>query len=208
MYDRSDKDQPGLEVNAHQEGLYTFYPVTNHKLEHLDVHSDVSKTASDRRSWQNPFGLRPLWFALLVAFTTASIVGAAVGGAIGGTMAKSSSKDSSTYGRIPIPDFLFSLANYTNEATTAPKATRHSQNQLALQRQRLHQPHPHQARRMRHQQQHKGKIMHRLLLQPCNSCNTLAPSKTTSIRLMITHCLHRPLIGIVRLRSSGMTGGK
>ena len=94
MYDRSDKDQPGLEVNAHQEGLYKIILSTNHKLEHLDVHSDVSKTASDRRSWQNPFGLRPLWFALLVAFTTAIIVGAAVGGAIGGTMAKSSSKDS------------------------------------------------------------------------------------------------------------------
>ena len=86
MYDRSDKDQPGLEVNANQEGLYTFYPVTNDKLEDLDLHKDVPKPGSDRRSRQNPCGLTPLWFALLIAFTTALIVGAAVGGAVGATM--------------------------------------------------------------------------------------------------------------------------
>lgn len=105
MYDRSEKDQPGLEVNANQDGLYTLYPVTNYKVEHLGDHNDVSKTQSDRRSWQNPFGLRPLWFALLIAFTTAIVVGAVVGGVIGGTMARSSSKDSSRYDGIQTPHF-------------------------------------------------------------------------------------------------------
>lgn len=101
MLNRSDQDQPGLEVNLNHDGMYTLYPATNDKLEHVDSDTEASKVTVARSSWHYPWGLRPLWFGILIAIVTTIAVGAIVGGAVGGAMAHS--KGSSGYDRNPVP---------------------------------------------------------------------------------------------------------
>lgn len=109
MFDRAGHEQPGLEVNTDHNGLYTIYPATNDKLEHLDDGTEASKMFHSRSPTQTLCGLKPLWFGILIGVTTAIVVAAIVGGAVGGAM--SHSKGSSRYGRRPI---LPSLTGCTN----------------------------------------------------------------------------------------------
>jgi hypothetical protein len=96
MFDPSERDQPGLEVDKTKEAPHAIYPVANNKLEDRDGYNDVSQTSGERKLRHNPFGLRPLWFGILIAVITTVVVGAAIAGGLGGTMANSSSQPLST----------------------------------------------------------------------------------------------------------------
>lgn len=99
MYDRTERDQPGLEFDVTKEtahAIYPVYPVTDNKLEYVGDCSDIPQPSSEQKPRHNPFGLRPLWFGILIATITTIIVGVAIGAGIGGAMARSSPKPSSS----------------------------------------------------------------------------------------------------------------
>lgn len=113
MFNRFTEDQPGLEYDGRKEDISNaMYPVIQKDPERTNGSNYVpqqqperttdnlyvpqqqpnaeEKEEKEKKVHRYPFGLRPLWFGIIIAIVTTIIVAAVVGGIVAATVKPSS----------------------------------------------------------------------------------------------------------------------